>query len=348
MKLYTTTCPDCGWTSKPTKTQGLAAYGLRLHSCEKYRALLERARKTEAARAAIDRTPKPCQHNQADHQHGTYVCYVRDACRCRPCADANTAYERQRVRQQAYGRWAGLVDAEPVRAHVRALLAAGMGHKQIIQLAGGSGGVWTKLMYGHDDRPPARRVTQRTANAYLSISLPRSLADLPARHIIPGHGTRRRLQALARLGWSVQRLADGSGIDRQRLDGALRGRDVQARTALAVQRLYDALWDTPPTALTPRQQATIDRTIRRAQAAGWAPPLAWDEDRIDDPDATPTIGHQERGIDMDDVIHLARYGYTPETIAQRLGVTWPSLLTAIRRAGRDDIAAKLLSLRDAA
>lgn len=95
-----------------------------------------------------DRTPKPCLHKIANHQHGTYACYVLDRCRCRPCADAHAAYNRERVRQQAYGRWDNYVDAEPARRHVRLLMAQGMGLKRIVAVSGvPSGSIW-KLLYG--------------------------------------------------------------------------------------------------------------------------------------------------------------------------------------------------------
>lgn len=71
----------------------------------------------------LDRTPKPCLHKQANHQHGTNACYVLDKCRCHPCAHARAAQDDWRRRQQAYGRYDKYVDAAEARRHVRSLMA---------------------------------------------------------------------------------------------------------------------------------------------------------------------------------------------------------------------------------
>lgn len=38
------------------------------------------------------------------YDHGTHACYVQDHCRCDDCTRANRDYERNRIRQKAYGR----------------------------------------------------------------------------------------------------------------------------------------------------------------------------------------------------------------------------------------------------
>ena len=121
MKTYTAgPCDTCGYTAGPSKTPALAAHGQRMHSCAKN---LDKAAKRQRGLdrdAAVDRTPKPCTHKQANHQHGTHACYVLDRCRCRPCARANADYEKHRARRHAYGRFDTYTDAQPVREHVQA------------------------------------------------------------------------------------------------------------------------------------------------------------------------------------------------------------------------------------
>lgn len=145
-----------------------------------------------------DRTPQPCQHKYANHQHGTHACYVLDRCRCHPCRRANSAYERRRTKNNAYGR-SNLVPAEPVRRHVRTLRAQGLGTKWIAALAGVSHGSLSKLVYGERGLAPSRRVRRETARKLLSVPLP-SLEQLPVRKSIDALGTRRRLRALIAIG----------------------------------------------------------------------------------------------------------------------------------------------------
>lgn len=96
-------------------------------------------------------------------------------------------------------------------------------------------------------------------------------------------GTARRLQALATGGWDCYTLADRLGLKRQYVH-VLRqhkARKVTPATAAKVSAIYDELWDVP------RAAGQANRTRNYARRNGWAPPLAWDDDTIDDPTATP-------------------------------------------------------------
>lgn len=227
-----------------------------------------------------------CPH-PAGHVHGTYVCYVIDRCRCTLCVTANREYENDRRRQRAYGRPAH-VDAGPVRAHVETLQAAGMGWKRVAARSGiGPSVVWS-LLYGNPgaDRPPSRRVRAATANALLAVPMP-TMRDLGASVTVPAVGTRRRLQALMCMGWSVQRLADDHGVSRQRLDRALMGGTTSASTAVAVDAMYEALSMVHATGADRHENASVTRTRRRAERERWTPPLGWDDEQLDDPAAVP-------------------------------------------------------------
>lgn len=287
----------------------------------------------------IDRTPRPCLHKIANHQHGTYACHVLDKCRCLPCCYARSVYDLNRQKRNAYGR-SNLVDAEPIREHVAALMAAGVGLKTIVARSGISQGAMWKLVYGKNGNPPSRRVTRANADRLLVLKPDdRTLLADGAR--VDSTGTRRRLQALACLGWSIGRFSTETGIDRQALDQALTGGEVTARTARSVAAAYDRLWDQPAPATDHREKISVSRTINRAKAAGWASPLAWDDDTIDDPDARPTRGHNmlavfdeiavERAMRADgvplrpveraEVVHrLTAAGWSAAKIAPRAGV----------------------------
>lgn len=104
------------------------------------------------------------------------------------------------------------------------------------------------------------------------------------RVLYPGVGVARRLQALARIGWSSPKLAERLGLTRQAVDQLRNGTarpTLTPRTVMAISALYDELWATTPTG------GYSERTRCYAERMGWAPPLAWDDDGIDDPAAKP-------------------------------------------------------------
>lgn len=291
----------------------------------------------------IDRTPKPCVHKIANHQHGDRSMYVLDRCRCLPCCHAASVYEQARKKRNAYGR-SNLVDADPVRQHVAALTAAGIGLKRIVSVSGVPQGALWKLMYGKKNADgtmrPSKRVTKQTADKLLALN-PADPALLAQGAKVDSTGAARRLQALTCLGWSVNRLAAMSGIDRQVLDQALHGGQVVAAHTRSIAALYDSLWDRPAPADDHRERISVSRTRNRAKAAGWASPLAWDDDTIDDPAARPISGRSlpaafdeiavERAMSGDvvalrpveraEVVHrLTAAGYSASEIAPRVGI----------------------------
>jgi hypothetical protein len=50
-----------------------------------------------------------------------------------------------------------------------------------------------------------------------------------------------------------------------------------------------------------RERISVSRTINRAKAAGWASPLAWDDDTIDDPTARSNRGTPLGGTAFDEI-----------------------------------------------
>lgn len=281
---YRRSCRKCPWTGTYS-TAAMADRAKRAHSCERWIRKAEAAERGRARMEAIDRTPKPCLHKGEPHRHGEYVTYVWDHCRCVPCKEAATEYERERVRQQAYGRWDNLVDAEPVRRHVLKLMAAGMGLKRIAALAGVSNGSATKLIYGtyaktdgpprgckgKGDvvRPPARRVRKETAEKWLSVKF-----EYTERARVDGSDTARRLQALMAIGWSGQKLGERLGILRANMTPLIHGRgDVTVARAEQVHKLYLELADQAPPEDNQRDRIAASRARNYARQMGWSPPL---------------------------------------------------------------------------
>ncbi|MFH8813098.1 hypothetical protein ACH4GZ_38865 [Streptomyces hygroscopicus] len=222
----------------------------------------------------------------SEREHGTYVKYKLDGCRCYPCCFADSEYRRNRERAIAYGTWQPFVDAEPVRAHVRSLMEFGIGWKRLAALAGVPTGAMSKLLYGDQRRnmAPSKQIRPRTAAALLAVEP--SLENLGSVVAVDATGTRRRLQALIRAGWPKAQLAKRLGMLPSNFGDVLTRPQVTVRTVRAVMRLYDELWQADPREHGVDNQA-YSRTVNYASKLGWAPVGAWDDDTIDDPATVP-------------------------------------------------------------
>lgn len=212
-----------------------------------------------------------------DTDHGTITGYKIRLCRCVRCTAANRRYESRRQRLIVYGQWAPFVPAQPVREHVLALSAAGIGWRRVAALTGLSGSLVNSLLYGKGGRPPTRNVRPETAAALLAVEA--DLDSLAAGALVDSAGTVRRLRALARIGWSLGEQARRIGWSTQNYSALQRRTHVAAGTARTVRSLYEELSMTLP---APSQ--AVNRARNEAARKGWAPPLDWDDDLIDVPD----------------------------------------------------------------
>jgi hypothetical protein len=284
------TCPACGYTADYASAPLADAHHPR-HSCAKHRRNLEQA--TRRAERLQSRVARECTHPQARHQHGTRTAYVKDRCRCTDCTAANTAASRTATRERIYGRWHPYVDASPVREHIAALRAAGIGVERIAHLAGLSVSHIHELAeHNHGHSRGTQRVRPGTASRVLAIGIddvnraPHSRVDAT--------GTRRRLQALQAVGWPVELLAAQLGRRPTSLHRSMTGESVTARTAHDVVTLYERLWNTRPPRATQGQRAGADAAQDHAAARGWLPPLAWDDIDTDPTAPAPTAQFLQR------------------------------------------------------
>ncbi len=218
-----------------------------------------------------------CLHVQVQHEHGTRAAYVLDRCRCTPCTAANTAQARRRSTAIAYGTWPGLVDAEPARAHLRALRADGLSLQRIAELSGIGQGTVNALVYGAPSRQAKPRARLRADTQRRLLAVHFDPASVAAGRRVDATGTRRRLQALTALGWSVSCLALRTDQTVRTLRRILLADMVTADTARSVAALYEQLRTAAPPRRTGPERAAADRAVSRAQTAGWRPPLAWDD-----------------------------------------------------------------------
>lgn len=164
----------------------------------------------------------------------------------------------------------------------------------------------------------------------------------PTRGYIGAWGPRRRLQALAVMGWGLDDLTEATGLPIMTLSTIRSGRVTRTRpqhaAAIAIAFHERAM------TIGPSPQATD-----RARRAGWVGPLAWDDD-IDDVDAVPhgvPTGktRARRGVDEQAVaLALAGPASTPDLTAEErrlvvarlsaVGCSAPQIATHLRVTAR--------------
>ena len=271
---------------------------------------------------------RDCVCPRAQHEHGDYLAYLKDHCRCTPCRRAYlkkckvTAY-RTRTGGHTY------VSAEPARIHVQQLLEV-LTVGQVEARSGVNRTAIRVLVGDFPRRPASKRITRTTESALLAVA-----ADQfgPEQHgLVDVTGTRRRLRALVAFGWNVEALRARLGWS-SRTTWTLINTDspnpIQAATRNDVAALYDKLSVTAP---PPSGATTMAKN--RGQRNGWPVPLAWDDDTIDDPEAAPFVGVPKKVMKRDRILDLVDLGESLYIIAQRCQTTPNDIQKVLTRADR--------------
>jgi hypothetical protein len=159
-------------------------------------------------------------------------------------------------------------------------------------------------------------------------------------------GMRRRLQALAARSWPPPAIGKEMGVAARSIERELDGDDALApELADEVAEVYDRLWDRPPPSATAEDRKAAAETAARAAQSGWAPPMAWDDDRIDLPGARPEPGWRpgprvrQRAADIAEDAEFVRANNglrdaTMAEVAKRLGIRRDHLEQSTIRARR--------------
>jgi transcriptional regulator with XRE-family HTH domain len=179
----------------------------------------------------------------------------------------------------AYGRHKGLeyVPVGPAKEHLRKLRALGLSPFIIRDLTGISTAGQYRILHQTDDNGV---MLPKTAAAILALDLNPAHANPNA--AIDSTGTARRLQALIAMGWSQRELAKRLNVAMSTLHRILSGEKVAVKVAKTISDAYDVLWSQPAPKGISRTSA-----LRHAALHNFYPPLAWDDDTIDDPTARP-------------------------------------------------------------
>jgi hypothetical protein len=166
------------------------------------------------------------------------------------------------------------------------------------------------LVHGIPACSPCRKAHARAVRRWEYLT--RSGRSLSA----PTVGVRRRIQALCRLGWTYQQIADACGWrDGAQVAQLLERGECHATTHRRVAAAYDQLSMTLP---APSGWAT--RMQRRAEQNGWLPPLAWDDETIDNPVHSPAESvdlTNEFNIDEVVVLRVLAGEHLPTTRPER-------------------------------
>lgn len=270
--------------------------------------------------------------------HG-YARYKLDGCRCYTCGFAVAQYNDARDHAIRRGTWHPWTDATPVREHIARLQECGAGLRTIAAHAGCDRKALQAVLSGRTDRGTGPQPRVRPALAAAVLRLEPTL-DLVAAHTpVDATGTRRRLQALGAAGWPAAHLAARLDTTPSHFTVLMRQQQVTAARARAARALYDQLCLADPAAHGIRP-ASITRARRYATARGWAPVGAWDDDTLDDPQATPDTGRRLTRDELaeahrEEVAHLAAAGAHAEEIARRLGIALKTVRHILSAAGRE-------------
>lgn len=200
---------------------------------------------------------------------------------------AGKRYAAIRERDLARGLDHSMTDAAPVREHIAYLHTLGFSYAAIGSARGVSITAVTALA---DSRWP--RVRGVAAAEWLAITPQQIFTTAPDGVRVANYAAVRRWRALMAIGHATETVTatalDLTGVNPW-LNAITRDPRIAASRHRAVAAAFDALAMTPGPAAVARG---------RARAAGYAPPLAWDD--IDDPTAAPIATHRDPA-DIDNI-----------------------------------------------
>lgn len=208
-------------------------------------------------------------------KHGDYGYSRTNDCRCDLCKVGVRRYEKR----IAYEKLQGIsrrADATEAKAHVQRLVDAGATFGQIARATGMvvQEVQVRRLILGNRGKP-VTWVYRHTAAALLIVTLDQALAFDTA---LPSIGVHRRLNALRYMGHSVAAISIELGITEEAVWQYYRRKKLMTTTIRKVTDLYD------------KWSMTIgdsERARWHAYRFDYAPPMAWEDVDIDDPDAEP-------------------------------------------------------------
>ncbi|MER6488759.1 hypothetical protein ABT264_35085 [Streptomyces virginiae] len=264
--------------------------------------------------------------------HGTISRRKHHGCKCWDCCEALRAYSNARYAAMAAGTWQPFVDAEPVRQHILRLQGIGVTPNRIKILTGLPLRTITGFLeashYPSNVRCRKRNTRREVAEKIMGIPVDADLAFL-----VDATGTRRRIQALAAIGWPQKQLAQRLGLNHKHVSHIMRRGQILNRTASAVTAAYEELRNGSAEKFGV-SKIGANRARARATANRWAPPKYWAKypDAIDDPHFTPEYGMTKPQRLAEEAVWMVTVAGVPRTeAATRLGLTFGEVDDALAR-----------------
>ncbi|NUR03718.1 MAG: hypothetical protein HOQ47_12730 [Streptomyces sp.] len=255
---------------------------------------------------------------EAPH-HRNLTCYTDYRCRRPECVERRRVWQRELRRKKREGQPAR-VDAQPVRAHLYRLQAAGVSPYRVALIAGVDD--WTVRAFMPSST--GRRARKHTTSPEVAAKILAITPEHAVSAYVDSTGTRRRIQALVANGWPIRRLHEHLGLNATYIGdlvGRQQGRPVLATTAEKVAEGYERLKRQQP-ARRGIEARVVTRIRGIAAAKRWAPPRYWEKfpGAIDDPHFTPEYGKTRLEILAEDGQWAMAGGIDRELVAERLGV----------------------------
>jgi uncharacterized protein YerC len=260
------------------------------------------------------------------HKHGaTGTCYQQHHCRCAPCKDNRARRERERAARARHGEQQQFVNAIITVPRIMQLMREDWTYADIAAVSGVAVPSISRIMRG-----VTKRVEQETADALLG-TLPSMRHRAPEPRKVDATGTIRRIRALVAIGWTFWGISQKAGHGNTWALQVTTSSMVTPTTRDLIARLYDELWATEPPRVTADEKRAYRRSRSLAVKHGWASPLMWDDDTIDDPGAEPELPTTEEL--WADAVDSALAGEQPQlTPGQRREVI--TILNERRWSGR--------------
>jgi hypothetical protein len=149
-------------------------------------------------------------------------------CRCLQCRAANSRYETERLRARKAGEWNGLVDAGPVRVHLKRLARAGVGRRTVSEACDVGQSTLMAVKQG-------RKTQLRKATADRILAVTPTTAR-GAANLVPARATWLLLEQLLADGFTKAELARRLGFKTPALQ--VSRVKVTARTQMRVEKLW--------------------------------------------------------------------------------------------------------------
>lgn len=192
-------------------------------------------------------------------------------CPCPACRAAECAYDKRRRYLNATGRNL-MVDTAPVAQHIRAVFEAGAGWAQLAAITGCS----TSTLHGIR----TGRITSCRRSTASKILAAQIGDAIPAGRMVPAVGSIRRLHALLAAAHSCKAITLASTVEHSMISDLVNERVSTVKLHVA-ERIADGFRQLAGTT------GSSARSRNRAMRNNWAPPAAWDDGAVDDPNAHP-------------------------------------------------------------